>query len=174
MDEPFLIQTERTLIRKLTFEDSEFVYELQQSQGWKKYIGDRGVHSVQDAYQYLEKGPMSSYALNGYGLFLVQLKSGQKIGVSGLLKRDYLDHSDIGFTLLEEFEGQGYAYESTSAIVDFAFNKLGIKCIQAIVLEENSRSVKLLLKLGMQDKGLHLFPGQDGYLRLYQLQSSLK
>lgn len=174
MDEPFLIQTERTLIRKLTFDDCEFVFQLQQSPGWKKYIGDRGVHSVHDAHQYLKEGPMRSYAHHGYGLFLVQLKSGQKIGISGLIKREYLDCPDIGFALLPEYEGKGFAIESASAVLHYSLKHLGIDRIQAIVMEENNKSIKLLEKLGMKDLGLQFFPGQERPLKLFEIQVAQK
>ncbi|MFC0264656.1 GNAT family N-acetyltransferase [Fontibacter flavus] len=174
MGEPFLIQTERTLIRKLTFDDAEFVYQLQQSPGWKKYIGDRGVHSVHDAIHYLKEGPMRSYVLHGYGLFLVQLKSGQKIGISGLIKRDYLGYPDIGFALLPEYEGKGFAFESASAVLHYAMKYIGIDRIQAIVMEENKKSIQLLEKLGMKDLGLQLFPGQERPLKLFEIQIEKK
>lgn len=117
---------------------------------------------------------MRSYAHHGYGLFLVQLKSGQKIGISGLIKREYLDCPDIGFALLPEYEGKGFAIESASAVLHYSLKHLGIDRIQAIVMEENNKSIKLLEKLGMKDLGLQFFPGQERPLKLFEIQVAQK
>jgi ribosomal-protein-alanine N-acetyltransferase len=61
-------------------------------------IGDRGVRTLGDAYRYISEGPIASYRKFGFGLYLVALKdSGVSAGICGLLKRDSLEHSDIGF-----------------------------------------------------------------------------
>jgi [ribosomal protein S5]-alanine N-acetyltransferase len=110
--------TERLLIRKLTFDDSSFIVKLLNSPGWLRYIGDRGVKTEEDAKVYLQNGPLLSYEENGFGLYLVGLlETGEPIGMCGILKRDSLVHPDLGYSLLPEFTGKGYAYEAANAVV---------------------------------------------------------
>ena len=156
---------------ELDLGDAHFIFQLLNSPGWLAYIGDRNIRSVEDAGQYLLKGPLRSYKENGFGLYLVQLKeTGDPVGIGGLLKRDYLKYPDLGFAFLPEFEGMGFAFESTKAIVNHSRDVLKIKCLQAIVLPENQRSIRLLEKLEMKDQGIHLFPGQEVSLMLFQLE----
>lgn len=144
-----LIETERLRFRQFTLDDYQFIVELLNTEGWIKYIGDRNVKTKEQAIEYLKKGPMKSYSINGFGLGLVELKDSQTpIGMSGLIRRDYLDHPDIGFALLPKYSGKGYAYEIASSILDHAYRKQAFKTILAITLPENVPSINLIRKLG--------------------------
>jgi [ribosomal protein S5]-alanine N-acetyltransferase len=164
------IRTKRLIIKELNLSDRNFIFQLLNSPGWLRYIGDRGIHSLEDADNYLLKGPLKSYEDNGFGLYLVQLwEQSNPIGIAGLLQRDYLQYPDLGFAFLPEYESKGYAFESTHAIVNHSKVFLGLEKLQAIVLPENQRSIRLLEKLGMKDQGMHEFPGQKSVLRLFQM-----
>lgn len=114
-----------------------------------QYIGDRNVKTKEEAIQYLQNGPIKSYQQNGFGLSMVELKGDkQPIGMCGLLKRDTLDHPDIGFAFLPEHHGQGYAFEIAKTTLAFARKSLQIEKVLAITLPSNTSSIKLLEKLG--------------------------
>ena len=78
----------------------------------------------------------------------------------GIIKRDSLENPDIGFAFLKEFTGKGYAYEIASATLSYAMNELKISKISAITLPHNTRSVRLLKKIGM--KLIRSFASQNG------------
>ena len=146
-----ILETERLLLRPLTLDDSDFILELLNTEGWIKYIGDRNIKTNEQARNYLENGPLKRYQTNGFGLSLVQLKTSNKsIGMCGLIKRDYLDHVDIGFAFLPDYTGMGYAYEVAKRTIQYAINELQKENILAITLPENSSSIKLLEKIGFK------------------------
>jgi RimJ/RimL family protein N-acetyltransferase len=68
----------------------------------------------------------------------------------GIIKRDTLENPDIGFAFLEEFTGKGYAYEIASATLAYAMDDLKIQKVCAITLPHNTRSIKLLERIGMK------------------------
>lgn len=70
------------------------------------------------------------------------------IGMCGFLKRDYLEHHDIGFAFLPEYEGKGYATQATITALKYAKTHLNFKTVMAITTPDNERSVKLLKKSG--------------------------
>jgi ribosomal-protein-alanine N-acetyltransferase len=116
-----ILQTNRLAITELTITDASFILELVNSPGWLQYIGDRGIKDKQGAENYILNGPMSSYERYGHGLYLVTLKqTGERIGICGILKRDTLEHADIGFALLPQYFGKAYAYEAASAVLENA------------------------------------------------------
>jgi RimJ/RimL family protein N-acetyltransferase len=146
-----ILETQRLILRKLTLEDAEFILELVNGQGFLRFIGDKGVRTIEDARDYILKGPVDSYERFGFGLYLTELKpSGVPIGICGLLKRDSLEDVDIGFAFLPEFWGNGYAYESASAVMALGKNALGLDRIVAVTSLDNDRSIKVLEKLGMR------------------------
>jgi RimJ/RimL family protein N-acetyltransferase len=82
---------------------------------------------------------------------MVELKNDQTaIAMCGILKRDSLEHPDIGFALLPAFTGNGYAVEIAHATLNYAIDKLNLKTINAIVVPANRRSIHLLEKIGLR------------------------
>lgn len=142
------MMTKRLELSFLTEEDAPFILELLNSEGWIKYIGDRGVNTLGDAKEYVNSGPQKSYKQHGYGLMLITKKeTDEKIGICGLLKRDYLDSPDIGFALLPQYQGKGLMKEACLNRLSWAKEK-NLTCIQAICDPKNERSIGLLGKLG--------------------------
>ncbi len=143
-------ETKRLQLRHLTLDDAPFVLELVNDPSWIQFIGDRGIRTQAQAEDYLQNGPMASYAENGFGLYLVQRKEDNaKLGMCGLVKRPSLPHVDIGFAFLPQFTGQGYAFEAATAVLHHAHHDLNLSPIVAITAPDNHRSIKLLQKLGM-------------------------
>ncbi len=148
-----ILETERLILREFVIEDAPFMLKLVNDPSWLKYIGDRNVHSIEDAEQYVLNGALKSYATLGFGFYVVVWKHSQLlIGTCGLTKRDFLDIPDFGFAFLPEFTGKGYAFEAAEATLAYAGSALGIKELAAITLPLNTRSIRLLLKLGFAFK----------------------
>ena len=148
-------ETERLILRWLSADDAAFILELVNDPGWLRFIGDRGVRTLEDARGYILNGPVAMYHREGFGLYLVELKhSATPIGMCGLIKRPSLEDVDIGFAFLPAFCGQGYAYESASATMAYAQDTLGLQRVVAIVNPDNQRSIGLLTKLGMSFEDL--------------------
>lgn len=144
------LQTERLELLQLTEADAPFILDLLNSPGWLRYIGDRGVRTIEDAKAYIQNGPAVSYAKNGFGLYLVRLKNGQSIGLCGLIRRDTLPHIDIGFAFLPDYSGRGYGFEASQAVIREAQYMFGLERLVAITDQENMISIALLHKLGFQ------------------------
>lgn len=147
------INTERLSLLEITEADCEFILELMNTAGWLKFIGDRGVKSVDQAKQYIENRIRSSYLEYGFGMNKIVLKSDDvPIGMCGLVKRDYLEGPDIGFAILPEYEGFGYAFEAAEAVLNHAIHELKLSNVMAITDPDNERSQKLIRKLGMKER----------------------
>ena len=164
-----ILETDRLRIREFSLDDAAFIIELLNSPGWLQNIGDRHVHTTEQAIAYLQNGPIKSYAQNGFGLWMVELKKGfTPIAMCGIIRRDFLEHPDIGFALLPSYMGQGYAYEMASAVLAYATNELQLTKLCAIVLAENEHSIKLLNKLHFQPQSTIVYPGTNDELLLYE------
>jgi [ribosomal protein S5]-alanine N-acetyltransferase len=143
-----VLQTKRLNLRHFTADDKAFVQALYRSPGFLNYIGDRGIHTEADALVYINTRLIPSYQNLGFGLYLVEKKEDlTPIGTCGLVKRDTLEQVDLGYGFLDEFFGQGFAYEACAAVIDYADNKLGLSSLLAIVQSDNAASIALLSKL---------------------------
>ncbi len=145
------LETGRLLLREFTAEDAAFVLRLVNEPAFLRYIGDRGVRTLDDARRYIADGPVASYALHGHGLMRVVRKAdGAEVGMCGVLRRDTLPDPDIGFSFFPEYWSQGYALESAREVMRHARETLRLGRILAITTVENEPSMRLLGKLGFR------------------------
>ena len=163
-----VLETQRLILRPFTLDDAEFIYELVNQPSWKRYIGDRGVDSLAAARTYIETVPLAAYRQHGFGLFAVERKADSiLIGTCGLLKRETLKDVDIGFALIARYEGQGLMYEAAAATLVYCRDTLGLARVVAIVKPDNTRSARLLERLGMREEGIIRLGGASDEVRLY-------
>jgi len=133
-----------------------------------RFIGDRGVRTQQEARDYAAARVLPAYALHGYGMYAIErLSDGAWLGNAGLVRRDGLPGPDIGYAVLSEFAGQGYAGEAARAVFTHARGALGLHDLYGITDLDNVVSGKILLGLGMQERGVIQLPGIDTPSRLY-------
>jgi RimJ/RimL family protein N-acetyltransferase len=146
-----VLETDRLTLRHLSPDDAEFILELLNEPSFLRFIGDKGVRTLEDARNYILNGPVAMYNRLGFGLYLTELKEdGVPIAICGLIKRDGLEDVDIGFAFLPRFWAKGYAYEASSAVMAYGKDVLGLKRIVAITSLDNDASRKLLEKLGLR------------------------
>jgi RimJ/RimL family protein N-acetyltransferase len=138
-------KSNRLLISLLDQEDAEFIFELLNTEGWKKFIGDRKIHSGKDAQQYIQK-----ITDNPKTNFWVAKSKDEKLGVISFIKRDYLDHHDIGFAFLPNFSRKGFAFEAVVTVLNDLLQDPDHQTILATTMMDNLNSIKLLEKLGFQ------------------------
>ncbi len=168
-----ILETERLILRHFTTDDAAFILELLNQPGWKRFIGDRGVNTIDDARKFIETAYIPSYAKNGFGLYAMELKDGSgPAGMCGLIKRDTLDDVDLGFALLSRFEGKGLAQEAANATLTYARDVLGIPRVVAITTVDNEKSGRVLERAGMTFESVIKMPGDPDPLRLYAIDLS--
>lgn len=162
------LTTDRLVIRRMTGADAEFMFALLNDQSWLRFIGDRGVRTVEDAEHYIRSGPVKMYEELGYGFCIVESKETLRpLGICGLAKRNYLADTDIGFALLPQYWGSGYAFEAAAAMLEYAKSELGLTRILATTRLDNIGSQKLLEKLGLRFERVFAHPDGDRDLKLY-------
>jgi RimJ/RimL family protein N-acetyltransferase len=163
-----ILATARLSLREMEERDAEFLVQLLNEPSFIANIGDRGVRTHADALAYMVKGPLASYARNGYGLFIVErLEDGVPIGMCGLVRRDGLEDTDIGFALRPEFWSQGFAIEAATGVRDWALGKVGLTRLVAIVMPGNLPSIKVLERLAFRFEGLIRLTEDGDELKLY-------
>lgn len=136
-------ETERLIIQPISVDDREFIFELYNRPKFIKYIGNRGINTISDAENYIKNRFLPQFDRLGFGNYLIVTKDkGEKIGAVGIFEREGLDVVDIGFSLLEEFEGKGYAFESAQKVKSISMDIFGLMKISAITSKDNFSSQK--------------------------------
>ena len=163
-------ETERLLITPTAIIDAPFILELMNTPKWKQFIGERNLHSIEDAENYIQQKMLPQLEKLGYSNYTVSLKSNNtKIGTCGLYNREGLEGLDIGFAFLPKYEKQGYGYESAKRLIEAAKSEFGITKISAITIKENTPSQKLIEKLGLTFVKMINIPKDSEDLMLYSV-----
>lgn len=90
-----------------------------------------------------------------YGLWAVEIKGGAPfIGFVGLHRPEFEAHFtpclEIGWRLAKEHWNKGYATEAACRVLDYAFNTLHLPELVSLTTTSNTRSQKVMKKLGME------------------------
>ena len=166
-----VLETERLILRQFSLADRGLILELLNEPSFIQNIGDRGVRTLSAAERYIEAGPAASYARNGFGLYLVQLKeSNEPIGMCGLIKRDALEDVDVGYAFLPRYWSRGYAIESVLAVLEYAKNIVRLKRVVAIVDPNNEGSIRVLEKAGFRFQKMVRLSADDIELTLFAIE----
>ena len=147
------LETERLLLRPITVEDMGFVYELFSRPETNRYSGHEELGSLEEAEElydkYMRPGPPSRFRV------AVELKeTGEPVGTLGLYSYSERDgRAELGYDLLEEHWGRGIMTESVREVVRYGFEEIGLNRIEATIDPENTRSVRLVERLGFRREG---------------------
>jgi ribosomal-protein-alanine N-acetyltransferase len=76
---------------------------------------------------------------------------------------------EVGYTLLPDARGQGYAIEAVRAAFDWATNVHGVRRFRASVTPDNERSLNLINKLGFRQTG-EQWDAEDGLELVFELE----
>lgn len=165
-------ETDRLLIRPTDEDDAPFIFELMTSPQWLKNIGSRGIHTVDEAREYIRVKMLPHLERLGFGNYTVVRKTdGACVGTCGLNDRPGLDGIDIGYAFLERYQRQGYAFEAAQRIKQAAFDDFSLTGLLAITTFENLPSQRILEKLGMRCIGSVYIEKDPKQLKLYQINA---
>ena len=142
------IETERLLIRPFTMADIEPAYQMNLDADVSRFTGDGGVVSRDEMERRIVEDVLGDYNRYGFGRLAVEWKGTNRfIGFTGLKYLEDLDEVDLGYRFMSAYWGKGIATESGRACVDLGFGQLGLNKLIAMVLPENTGSIRVLDKL---------------------------
>lgn len=165
-----MLETNRLFIRPTSLADAAFIYALLNTPDWIENIGQRNVHTIEEAMHYIEHKMLAAHEKNGFGNCTLILKeTNQKIGTCGLYTRPELEFADIGYALLPAYYNRGYALEAAQAMKSYAIESLKLQGLMGITRASNHPSQRLLKKLGFQYTRLLQFPDEQEAICLFEL-----
>lgn len=168
MPPTLITETARLRIRKLTVDDAGFVLALANDPAFIANIGDKGLRTLEDAERFLREGPWTNQPEPGHGQFVVELReTNASVGICGLLFREAVGFTDIGFAFLPEHRGKGLAFEAAEAVLRYGRSTLGLAKIGGLTSPENRASIRLLERLGMKLETVTKMSGEDPGTAIY-------
>ncbi|MDE0758316.1 MAG: GNAT family N-acetyltransferase [Pseudomonadales bacterium] len=150
--------------------DAKFIREILNQPGYLPHIGDREVRTIEQAEETITE--KFAYSSEGFGFYLMQRRDDDEVvGFAGIVDRDFLDTPDIGYALLQRHEGNGYATEAASAILDHARTSMQLKRVGAIISTGNDRSISVVQRIGMKFLKQVQYPDEQELVNSYIIES---
>lgn len=156
-----IIQTERLILRNISLGDVEDMYEYAKTSlvgptaGWKP-------HSSMFETKAIIASFISNQQRGDLGVWAVVLKeSGKMIGTIELYNYVPKFFAELGYSFNPNYWGNGYATEAAKAVVDYGFNALRLRRIEAGTFETNIQSIRVCEKVGFTKEGIL----KNSYLR---------
>ena len=149
------LQSDRLLLRQITSQDSEALFEIYSNKEVMLYFDDRGAFESLSEAEDMAKGyenGIKNRAEIRWGIVLKE--TGKLIGTCGFHAiSDYDKRVEVGYDLNREYWGQKIMTEALSLIISFAFEVSDVNRIEAFVEPPNTGSRTLLEKLGFTMEG---------------------
>ena len=147
---PILI-TERLTLRQLLINDEQEIFTLRSDNEINKYLDRQVSNTIDDARNFISK--VNENINKNDSLYWAITLSDKNILVGTICLFCFSDENDnceIGYELLTNFRGQGIMKEAAIKVIDYAFNTIKVKKIEAFLHRHNQSSIKLLEKISFR------------------------
>lgn len=147
---PFpVLQTNRLLLRQLQPADAPAIFALRTDDATNRLIGRKKATAIEEAYTFIENRNEDIVA-NKSMYWAVCLKNEPGLAGTFCLFNFNAEYAaaEVGYEFLPHFRGRGFAKEALESVLQYCFETLKLKRIDAYVNKENEPSLRLLKKLG--------------------------
>lgn len=156
-----ILETDRLLLRELQLSDAEAFFAMDKNPKVHQHLWNKPVQKIEEIIEII-LAVRQQYVDNGIGRFaMISKKTDEFIGWAGLkFNTEAVNHKvnfyDIGYRLDEKFWGKGYASEAAEAWLNYGFETMKIKTMEAAAHFDNAASNRILQKIGMHCTGHYL------------------
>ncbi|MES2288014.1 MAG: GNAT family N-acetyltransferase [Bacteroidota bacterium] len=145
---PFpILKTDRLILRQIEATDDLDIFSHRSDDKVNTYLEDFRHSSIEQTQAFIDRIQKET-ADNKTILWVITQKGSNKfigtICLWNISKNEY--KAETGYTLAPEFHRMGYMNEAIVKAIDFGFNKMKLKTIEAYTHENNENSIKLLLR----------------------------
>jgi [ribosomal protein S5]-alanine N-acetyltransferase len=146
-----VFETPRLILRRMTEADAPLIYALNSSPDVLRYLHEPELKDETDARRVITEIILPQYSLYNLGRWAMILKGDNSfIGWCGLKYRPELEEIDLGYRLMQQYWGRGYATEAAEHTLRYSFDVLNLETITGRAHIENIASWTILEKIGMQ------------------------
>lgn len=153
------LSSKRLNLRYFTREDFPLFYSVFSNEAVMRYAWIDKLNSEADAYPFFEGFINTDEDINendSYAFAVFSKENNRFIGFADMLiysRNDSGGCGEIGYFLLPEYWGMGYATELANTLIDFGFTRLGLHKISAKCNSNNLKSEGIMKKVGMTLEG---------------------
>ena len=165
-----VLETDRLTLRAINLEDAKAVFGLRANKEVNKYIQRESLKNLSEARAFIDQA--TNLVADNKGIFWVieSKNSAELLGTIGLRNFDVAEnYAEIGYEIHPDYQERGYMTEAFEEVLEYAFEKMELKTIEAFTHKNNLASITLLHKL---DFDLQTDRTDEGFEdnRIYKLE----
>lgn len=144
-----ILTTSNLILRNFSLNDSDEIYLLRSNLENAKYLDRQLADSIEDANEYIKK--IESGIEEGKWINWGITKKDNPLLIGTICLWNFSDDfltAELGYELNPAFQNNGIISEAIKPVLDYGFNTLKLKSIEAEVHKDNSKSIHLLEKYG--------------------------
>lgn len=148
-----IIETERLYLREILPEDVAGMFEMDSDPEVHRFLGRSPVRNLAASAAHIENIRQQYVDFGIARQAIIEKSSGDFVGWGGLKfiteqMNGFQNFHDLGYRFIKRYWGKGYAQESSSAVIRYAFDQLKLPVIYAIADLEHKASRNVLEKCG--------------------------
>lgn len=144
-----ILTTERLILRQLDVLDEQEIFFLRSDERVNKYLVAQIAQSVEEARAFINK-INAGIINNEWGYWGITFKNDNKlIGTICFWNFSKEENkAEIGYVLHPDLQGKGIMQEAIQKVIDYGFEKMKLRSIEAVLNPDNARSISLLKRNG--------------------------
>lgn len=151
----FTIETERLLLKKLSPQDFNYLFQNHSKTTIKKILG----YDTDEEYKTEKNKFIKGYSSYSHSFVFFQLyHKAQQCIIGGCGFHNWaVTHrrAELGYSLKnDDFKKQGYMSEALPPIINYGFTQMKLYRMEALISPDNTPSLKLIKKFGFIKEGL--------------------
>jgi ribosomal-protein-alanine N-acetyltransferase len=156
MADPATLTTPRLILRALTLADADALFPAFADRDTMRFFGDRhgSVADTRALFRHVIDGA-EAHTSRQWSISAGVGRSPERLTVIGSLSVNGIvgGTAHMGFILMKEHHGRGFATEAVHAVLDHAFGALGLHRFTLRIDPENVPSQRVAQKLGFKQEG---------------------
>lgn len=150
----YIIKTKKFILRFPQISDAKDIAEHLKDKDISKWMSSVPYpYSINDAKSWIKKKIKSENNKNPTSISFVIVIGNEVVGTISLNNLKQNHKAEVGYWLAKKCHGKGLMTEILQTVVSFAFKKLKLKRIQAIIYEQNIGSKKVCERNGFKVEG---------------------
>ena len=150
-----IVHSERLTLRLVEHDDLHDLLDIHASEEVVRYLPFDAWTNMADAKTWYQR-TMLRHGEGSAMQFVMQHRDEDRVIGTTLLFHfeEESRRAEIGYVLGRRYWGQGYAHEGVASLIEFAFDDLNLRRLEAEVDPRNTASGKVLHRLGFMQEGL--------------------
>lgn len=148
------METKNLILRRMNHNDINDLYEMRKDPRMHEYTDTKPDENTGETKIYIDK---MNYGIDENRWIIWAIEHKQSSRVIGSISiwnfNSERTRGELGYGIIPDYQGRGFMKEALLSVVEYGFDVMGLKELDAYTEENNTKSIKLLEKCNFTEVG---------------------